>query len=678
MHMKSFSISFLILSLFSLSNLQSQTQKILFLDDLQIQTYSEGIRPVSAKTNYGHDTMRINKEIFFRGVGAQSPCVLVFMLNGNAKRFTCKVGADDLGNPSIPLSFFVVADEKLLFERKDMKIGDPAVAVDVDITGVKQLGLLITDKVGGVGNKKTYGNWANAQLTLIKDELPGHPINNDPAYILTPASMAAPRINSARVFGVTPGTPFLYTIAATGTRPMKFSADGLPKGLTLSPSTGIITGSIAKRGTYPVVLHAQNKYGKANRKLTIKVGDTIALTPPIGWNGWNSWEAKIDQDKVLASAKAMVDKGLRDHGWTYINVDDAWMGVRSGPDTALQPNEKFPDMKGMIDQIHGMGLKAGLYSTPYIASYGGYVGASSDYPTGGETHELFKPNRPPYSRIGKYKFEKNDARQMAAWGVDFLKYDWRIDVASTERMSSALKQSGRDVVFSLSNNAPFEKVSDWMRLSNMYRTGPDIKDSWTSLFNVAFSLDKWMPYSGPGHWGDADMMILGDVSIGPVMHPTRLTPDEQYSHVSIFSLIASPMLIGCPIERLDAFTLNLLSNDEVIAIHQDPLGKAGRLVLEKDGFQVWKRELENGEYALGIFNIAGYGSTPQSYFRWGNEKPSSFVLNLEEIGLKGDWNFRDVWRQKELGTVSTSFKTSVNYHGVLLLKVTSHESQVTR
>ena len=188
-----------------------------------------------------------------------------------------------------------------------------------------------------------------------------------------------------------------------------------------------------------------------------------------------------------------------------------------------------------------------------------------------------------FHHIGKYQFEKNDARQMAEWGFDFLKYDWRIDVASTERMGDALKKSGRDIVYSLSNNAPLEKVTDWARLSHMYRTGPDIKDSWSSLYMTTFTLDKWGPYTGPGHWADPDMMIVGDVSIGPVLHPTRLTPDEQYSHISIFSLLSAPMLIGCPVERIDAFTLNLLSNDEVIAIDQDPLGKAARLVVDDNG-----------------------------------------------------------------------------------------------
>ena len=324
----------------------------------------------------------------------------------------------------------------------------------------------------------------------------------------------------------------------------------------------------------------------------------------------------------------------------------------------------------MVDYIHSLGLKAGIYSTPYIASYGSYVGASSSFPIGGETHAQIKMNRSSFHHIGQYKFEKNDARQMAAWGFDFLKYDWRMDVASTQRMSEALKMSGRDIVFSLSNNSPFEKVEDWARLSNMYRTGPDIKDSWTSLFLTAFSLDKWGPYTGPGHWSDPDMMIVGDVAIGPTLHPTRLTPDEQYSHVSIFSLLSAPMLIGCPIERLDAFTLNLLTNDEVIAINQDPLGKPARLVAEREGVQIWLKQLEDGSYAVGLFNIAGYGNRPESYFRWGDEPVKKFEFDFASLGLKGKWTIRNVWKQKDLGVFNNQFSISIRHHGVSFLKFT--------
>ena len=657
-----------LLFMVSVSVVSSQQTHTVWLDDLPIQTFSEGMRPVQAKTNYSHDTMRINGVKFQRGIGAQSPCVLPFLLNGHGKKFTAMVGADDLGNKDIPLSFFVVGDEKILFESKEMKIGDPAVKVDIDLTGIQRLGILITDHIGGVGNKKTYGNWADSKLEMMDDFKPEYIPNTEEKYILTPLPKNTPRINSPKLFGATPGNPFMYTIAASGAKPIQFSAVNLPKGLSLSAQTGMITGSVKERGTYQVVLKAKNKFGEVSQTLRIKIGDTIALTPPIGWNGWNAWEQKIDREKVIASANAMVEKGLRDHGWSYINLDDSWQGIRTGPDTALQPNAKFPDIKGMVSYIHSLGLRAGIYSTPYISSYGIYVGASSAFPAGGETREAFLAGQKP-TRMGTYRFERNDARQMADWGFDFLKYDWRIDVESTQRMSDALKRSGRDIVFSLSNNAPFEKVSDWARLSNMYRTGPDIKDSWTSLFLTTFSLDKWAPYTGPGHWADPDMMIVGDVAIGPVLHPTRLTPDEQYCHISIFSLQAAPMLIGCPIERLDNFTLNLLSNDEVIAINQDPLGKPARLVKDENGVQIWLRQLEGGSYAAGIFNIDGYGTTPQSYFRWGDETPRSFDFDFASLGLKGKWKIRDVWRQKDLGVFNKSVNTSIPHHGVLMVRM---------
>ncbi len=647
----------------------AQSTRVVWLDDMLIQTYSEGLRPVEAKKNYSGNTLSINGKNFDRGLGAQSPCILAFLLNAQATHFSALIGADDLGNKDIPLTFYVLGDGKVLFESKEMKIGDEPVSINVDLKGIRQLGLLVTDKVGGVNNKRTYCNWVNAQVEMIGGNMPKHVINASEKYILTPPVSAKPRINSAGLFGATPGNPFFYTIAATGQKPISFSATNLPKGLSLDTQTGIITGNVNQRGTYKTVLKAKNALGTATKELNIQIGDTIALTPPIGWNGWNSWADQIDKEKVIASADAMVKTGLKDHGWTYINIDDAWQGKRGGPHDALQPNGKFPDIKGMFDYIHSLGLKVGLYSTPYISSYAGYVGASSDFEKGGETHESIIVNRRSFNRIAKNRFEEADAKQMAEWGVDFLKYDWRIDVNSSERMQKALQQSGRDVVFSLSNNASFEKVTDWVRTSNMYRTGPDIKDSWTSLYLTSFSLDKWSPYTGHGHWADPDMMIVGKVSIGPVMHDTRLTPDEQYSHVSIFSLLAAPLLIGCPIEQLDAFTLNLLSNDEVIEINQDPLGKAARLILNENGIEVWQKPLEDGSYAIGLFNTADFGKTPQSYFNWGTEKPKAYTLDFDKIGLKGKYRFRDVWRQKDLGSFTQSFKTEIRHHGVDLLRV---------
>lgn len=659
----------LLISLIFLDTLLSaQETRQIWLDDLPIKSFSEGIPAVLGKTNAAGDPLRIAGATYPHGVGVNSTSILAFYLNGRAKSFSALVGVDEQGSQTLPHKFYVIADRKILFESRELKWGEPAQPVNVDLTGVQRLGLLV--KINDQGHTRTYSNWANAAIVMFGDALPETMPNTAEKYILTPPNLPKPRINSPKIFGARPGNPFLYTIAVSGQRPMTFSAKNLPKGLILDSKTGIITGKISQRGTYTTTLSTKNQLGQAQQTLTIKIGDTIALTPPIGWNGWNSWARNIDQEKVIASADAMVKMGLSQHGWTYINVDDAWQGQRGGTFQGIQPNEKFPDMKGMVDYIHGLGLKVGLYSTPMITSYAGYTGGSSIFAKGELPDSIVQKKR-SYRYVGPFRFEENDAKQWAAWGIDYLKYDWRIEVESAARMSEALKKSGRDIFYSISNSAPFANAQDWVCLTNSWRTGPDIRDSWHSLFVSAFTLDKWSPYGGPGHWNDPDMMILGNVTTGSPMHPTRLTPDEQYSHVSLFCLLSAPLLIGCPIEQLDAFTLNLLTNDEVIAIDQDPLGKPARLITTENGVQIWLKSLSDGSYALGLFNVGDFGQTPESYFRWGNETPVSFNLNFNQLGLKGAFKLRDLWRQKELGTFNGNFQTSIPHHGVVLLKLSS-------
>ncbi len=643
----------------------SQQASIVWMDDLSIRTFSEGIPSVLAKTSGSGDPIRMKGTIYSRGVGVNSTSVLPFLLNGNGQEFSAVVGVDDRGMKNVKYRFYVIGDRKILFESVGMKLGDEPEKVTVNLKGIQRLGLLVIVEKDGT---KTYTNWADAKFVMNDQTVPLNIPNTDERTILTPAVSKNPKINSASIFGATPGNPFLYTIAATGERPIVFSAGNLPAGLSIDSKTGIITGTVGVKGKYIATLKASNAFGESVKQLTIKIGDTISLTPPIGWNGWNSWAREIDQQKVIASADAMVKMGLANHGWTYINIDDAWQGHRGGKYNAIQPNEKFPGFKKMADYIHGLGLKLGVYSTPWIISYAGYPGGSSNFESG-VFPDAVRDNKRNFRYIGKHRFEKEDALQMAEWGVDYLKYDWRIEVPSAERMSLALKNSGRDILYSISNSAPFSNAKDWVRLTNTYRTGPDIRDSWLSLYVSAFTLEKWGPYGGSGHWNDPDMMILGNVTTGSPLHPTRLTPDEQYSHVSLFSLLAAPLLIGCPIEQLDAFTLNLLTNDEVIAVNQDLLGKPARLVSEENGVQVWLKQLENGDYAAGLFNINGYAKTPQSYFRWGDEKPVSFALDLAKIGLKGKYSIRDVWRQKDLGQFKGTFKTSIRHHGVVMIKI---------
>ena len=220
------------------------------------------------------------------------------------------------------------------------------------------------------------------------------------AYILTPPAPATPRVNGPSVFGVRPGAPFLYTIPTTGERPMTFAVDDLPAGLTLDPASGRITGTLSQVNEYTVTLRATNALGAAEKVFRIVVGDQIALTPPMGWSSWNCWGDAVSQEKVLSSARAMVEKGLSQHGWTYINIDDGWQGKRGGEYNAIQPNKKFPDMAALADEIHDLGLKFGIYSGPWRGTYAGYVGSSSDHADGtydwvesGNVNEFYKLNK---------------------------------------------------------------------------------------------------------------------------------------------------------------------------------------------------------------------------------------------------------------------------------------------
>ena len=213
-------------------------------------------------------------------------------------------------------------------------------------------------------------NMACGQIITVPDTLS--------KYILTPKAPDTPRINGAMIFGIRPGSPFLYTIPATGIRPMSFAVENLPKGLKVNTETGQITGSIKKVGEYVVTFIAKNSLGEARRSFKIVVGDKLALTPPMGWNSWNCWGNAVSQEKVLSSAKAMVEKGLINYGWQYINIDDGWQGLRGGKHQGVMTNSKFPDMKALADEIHSMGLKIGIYSGPWIGTYAGHLGSYSD------------------------------------------------------------------------------------------------------------------------------------------------------------------------------------------------------------------------------------------------------------------------------------------------------------
>ncbi|HUJ45253.1 MAG TPA: putative Ig domain-containing protein [Opitutaceae bacterium] len=480
-----------------------------------------------------------------------------------------------------------------------------------------------------------------------------------PGEILTPPPPPAPRINSPSVFGVSPGAPFLYLIPATGERPMEFSVDGLPAGLTVNAADGRITGALKTAGEYLVTLRARNALGQAEKKFKIVCGARIALTPPMGWNSWNCWAQAVDQEKVLRSARTLVASGLSQHGWTYINIDDTWQGRRTLPTLALQPNERFPDMKKLCADIHALGLKTGIYSSPWITTFAGFPGGSSDNAEGAwERLSNYEPNK----RIGRYSFAQQDATQWAGWGIDYLKYDWAPnDLEHVKEMSLALRATGRDIVFSLSCSTPIELVSEFARWANCWRTTGDIWDTWdlpgpwqNGVSEIGFNQDSWVPYGGPAHWNDPDMLVIGHVGWGPQLHASRLTPAEQYSHLSLWCLLSAPLLIGCDLERLDPFTLNLLTNDEVLALDQDALGRSARRIATSGPIDVFRKELEDGGVAVGFFNR---GDTVRTV-----------TAKLDRIGLGGRQHVRDLWRQQDLPEILHELAVAVEPHGVMLYK----------
>ena len=489
---------------------------------------------------------------------------------------------------------------------------------------------------------------------------------DDPA-ILTPPPAPEPRVHGASAIGVRPGHPLLYTIAATGRRPMRFSVTGLPDGLQVDEGTGRISGSLAQRGTYRVTLRAENVLGHAERELRIIVGDELLLTPLLGCNTWGGWGPRVTDAHLRAAAQAMVDSGLIQHGWQYVNIDDGWQGQRGGPFNAIQPSEKFPDMNGLCDYIHHLGLKAGIYSTPWTTSYAGFVGGSSDDPQGAWQ----RPKTPRDGwRFGKHFFETNDARQWAEWGFDYAKYDWGVDkVEVTKRMVDALAACNRDIVLELSNSVPLAQAAEHTRLAQLSRTTGDLVDLWdrsqmdaglrrwaVGIREVWLAHDAWAPYQRPGHWNHACNLrigLLGGWRDQPLT-PSRLTPDEQYAHISLWCLWGSPMIIGTPIERLDPFSLSLLSNDEVLEINQDPLGKQARPVKAVDG-EALVKELEDGSKAVGLFNP-------------GAER-TRVSLAWPALGLQGPQRVRDLWRQRDLGVYAAGFAAEIAPHGVVLVRV---------
>jgi alpha-galactosidase len=375
----------------------------------------------------------------------------------------------------------------------------------------------------------------------------------------------------------------------------------------------------------PVALPAQN--------------GALAATPPMGWNSWNLFAGKVTDKDVRAAADAMVSSGMKDAGYQYINIDDTWEGQRDAQGN-IQSNSKFPDMKALADYVHSKGLKIGIYSSP-----------------GPQTCAHYE---------GSYGHEEQDAKTYAAWGFDYLKYDlcsFRLimnqkapnDPAKATqmmkdayvKMHKALVATGRPIVLSLCQYG-WDAVWEWGASvgGNLWRTTGDINPTYDRMTLIGFSQAGLSKYAGPGHWNDPDMLEVGN---------GKLTLDENRTHMSLWVILAAPLLAGNDLSQMNPETSAILTNREVIAIDQDSLGKQGDRVSEVGPVEIWAKPLAGGAKAVALFNR--------------DDTPLPITLKLSDVGFSSGAKARDIWEAKDLGKLQGSYTAMVARHGVVLLRL---------
>ena len=645
----------MLLTLVLAPGLTARAQNRVGLDELDLAAMSCGWERPQARQAVGGNPLKIARNKFERGVGTHAPSWFAIDTGGEALNFEAQVGLDDeeLVRGKGSAVFRIYADGRLAADSGVMHARQPARRITADLAGVRVVVLEVSD--AGDGSAHDHADWCDAFFT-VRDGAVLKPLPRPPTEqmaILTPPPPRAPRINGARVFGVRPGRPVLFTIPVSGERPVTLTVEGLPDGLSLDRARGLITGAVAKAGSYRMTFRAANAHGTAARDWRLEVGERIALTPPMGWNSWNCFAHTVSDASIRTAAQAMVESGLIRHGWSYVNIDDYWQtcpGERTdtslmGParDSAgrILPNARFPDMAALCRDVHRLGLKIGIYSSPGSTTCGGCVGS--------------------------WGHEAQDAQTYAEWGFDYLKYDWcsyaqRVRNESLSElmrpyrvMGQALRAQPRDLLFSLCQYG-MGHVPAWGAKADgqCWRTTHDIVDTWESVTGIVQAQEGFELFAGPGAWNDLDMLVVGTVGWG-APHPTRLTPNEQYSHVSYWCLLASPLLLGCDLTRLDPFTLNLLTNDEVLDVNQDPLGRQAVRVQHDDAQEVWAKTMSDGSTVAGLFNRSCLTRT--------------VTLPFASLGLKGPCRLRDLWRQKDLGVATDTFETEIPGHGVLLLKL---------
>lgn len=640
------------------------------LDSLDLNLMRQGYGKALAGKSVTEKPLLLGGKTYTQGVGTHANSIYWLDLGGKGQRFSATVGVDGNCNGPASLVFRIVGDDRELWQSGVMKAGDAPKNVDVPLEGVKMLLLEVTD--AGDGISYDHADWADARFEMAEGKPKPIHAPGDEMVILTPKAGPAPRINGPTIYGARPGKPFLYRIPCQGTRPIGFTADGLPPTLKLDAASGVISGTTPPAGTHRITLRAKNAHGESRRLFRLVSGETLALTPPMGWNHWYVHYDRITDKLMREAADTMVSSGMADVGYQYVNIDDCWMNapgnkdpLRVGPlrdgQGRMLANKHFPDMKGLADYIHSKGLKAGLYTSPGPFTCAGFAGS--------------------------YGHEEQDAALYAEWGFDFLKYDWCSYGGIAEKgdaehpnvpnwskggdklpvmkypyqiMGDALKRQPRDIVL---NHCQYGmgNVWEWGAAvgGHCWRTAGDLGFELDRITDVAINNAKHRAWNGPGSWNDPDYIQIGLIGNARGMgepEPCPLTPNQQYTYMSLWCLSASPLFFSGDMGNLDEFTLNVLCNPEVIDINQDALGQCGEVVILTDKTFLMVKDLEDGGKAVGFFNRG--------------DKATQITAPWPVLGLTGQVAARDLWRQRDLGESTGSHTVAVPPRGVVMVRMT--------
>jgi len=387
---------------------------------------------------------------------------------------------------------------------------------------------------------------------------------------------------------------------------------------------------------------AQMFFGE-NQSKQDSIFESLAATPPMGWNSWNKFGCDVNESLLKQMADAIVSSGMKDAGYQYIVIDDCWQVGRDKDGNIIADPKAFPNgIKALADYIHNKGLKLGIYSCAGSLTCQGRPGSRG------------------------YQFQ--DARQYAKWGVDYLKYDWCSNEgqnaeAAYRTMSDALKACGRPIVFSICEWGESQPWKWAKGVGHLWRTTADIRDCYQCKFDwggvgvldIIDTLAELYPYAGPGHWNDAEMLEIGNGG---------MTKDEYITHFSMWAMLAAPLMAGNDLRSMDKDTKEILTNKEVIAVDQDSLGQQARRFMDMGDHEIWAKPLAKGEVAVCFLNRTDHEW--QLDYNW---KKDVMYFATDVNIHKNEYTIRDLWKHKDIGTTAANTKCNIPAHGVLMVRL---------